>query len=183
MLTLYNSRAGHGEQPADLAEVSLPANVAWIDLLRPNPDEVAFVKHATRLDVPSIKDLSEIESSSRLRHRNDAIYLSAPLVYRAESDQPLATPVGLVLTRERLITVRFEELNAFNTFANRDLASESDPLTGAAVFAGLMDAIAARLADILEHIAADLDALSHRLFRSPAAEPAARRRAKAATPG
>jgi magnesium transporter len=38
-----------------------------------------------------------------------------------------------------------------------------------------MDAIADRLADILEYIAADLDALSHRLFRSPAAEPAAHR--------
>ena len=38
-----------------------------------------------------------------------------------------------------------------------------------------MDAIADRLADILENIAAELDALSHRLFRSPATEPAARR--------
>ena len=38
-----------------------------------------------------------------------------------------------------------------------------------------MDAIADRLADILENIAGELDALSHRLFRSPATEPAARR--------
>jgi hypothetical protein len=32
------------------------------------------------------RDLGEIESSSRLRHQNGAIYLSAPLVYRADSD-------------------------------------------------------------------------------------------------
>jgi magnesium transporter len=38
-----------------------------------------------------------------------------------------------------------------------------------------MDAIADRLADILENIAGELDTLSHRLFRSPATEPAARR--------
>ena len=175
MLTLYHSRAGSAERLTDLAEASLPANVAWIDLLRPDPDEVAFVERTTGLNVPSIEDLSEIESSSRLRNHNGAIYLSAPLVYRADSDQPLTTPVGFVLTRERLITVRFEELNPFNTFANRDLAAESEPLTSAAVFAGLMDAIVDRLADILENIAAELDALSHRLFRSPATEPAARR--------
>jgi len=71
--------------------------------------------------------------------------------------------------------VRFEELSSFNTFANRDLAGESDPLTSAAVFAGLMDAISDRLADVLENIASELDALSHRLFRTPATEPAARR--------
>jgi magnesium transporter len=144
MLTLYHSRAGRGERPANLTEESLPENVAWIDLLRPQPDEVAFVKRTTGLDVPSIADLSEIESSSRLRNQNGAIYLSAPLVYRADSDQPLTTPVGFVLTRERLITVRFEELNSFTTFANRDLAAETDPLSSAAIFAGLMDAIADR---------------------------------------
>jgi len=175
MLTLYHSRAGRGEHPGDLGTASLPADVAWIDLLKPDPDEVAFVKRTTRLDMPSIGDLSEIESSSRLRHQNGAIYLSAPLIYRADTDQPMTTPVGFVLMRERLITVRFEELNLFQTFIDRDLAAESDPLSGAAVFAGLMDAIVDPLADILENIAAELDALSHRLFRTPATEPAARR--------
>jgi magnesium transporter len=175
MLTLYHSRIGRGEHPGDLSTASLPANVAWIDLLKPDPDEVAFVKRTTGLDMPSIGELSEIESSSRLRNQNGAIYLSAPLIYRAESDQPLTTPVGFVLMRERLITVRFEELNVFDTFRSRDLAAESDPLSSGAVFAGLMDAIVDRLADILENIATELDELSHRLFHTPATEPAARR--------
>jgi magnesium transporter len=175
MLTLYHNRAGHGEQPEDLAGAELPANVAWVDLLNPEPDEIALVTRATGLHVPSIEDLSEIESSSRLRNQNGAIYLSAPVVYRSDADQPLTTPVGFVLTRERLITVRFTELTAFRTFIDRDLAEETDPLTSAAVFAGLMDAIVDRLADILEMIAGELDALSHRLFRNPVTEPAAQR--------
>jgi magnesium transporter len=150
----------------------LPANVAWIDLLRPEPDEIAFVEHVTGLEVPGIADLSEIESSSRLRTRNGAIYLSAPLMNRADTDQPSTTPVGFVLTRERLVTVRFEELTPFSNFASRDLAHESDPLTSGTVFAGIADAIADQLADILENIATELDVLSHRLFRSPATESA-----------
>lgn len=175
MLKLYHSRAMRGEEPVDLATASLPDNIAWIDLLNPTPEEVAFVERETGLHVPSIEDLSEIESSSRLRNRNGAIYLSAPLVYRDPSDRPVTTPVGFVLTREHLITVRFHDLPSFTSFANTDLAAESDPLTSAAVFAGLMDAIADRLADILENIAAELDELSHRLFRNPVTEPAGRR--------
>jgi magnesium transporter len=176
MLTLYHSCTAPGERPPDLGKANLPANVAWIDLLRPERDEVAFVKRTTGLDVPSIEDLSEIESSSRLRHQNGAIYLSAPLIYRsADPDQRLTTPVGFVLTRERLITVRFEDITSFKTFSARDLSGESDPLSSAAVFAGLMDAITDRLADVLENIAAELDALSHRLFHTPATEPVSRR--------
>jgi magnesium transporter len=170
MLTLYHSRAARGERPADLANANLPANVAWLDLLNPAADEIAFIARTTGLHVPTIGELSEIESSSRLRHQNGAIYLSAPLIYRADSDEPLTTPVGMLLTRERLITVRFEELTSFISFINRDLADESDPLTSGAVFAGLIDAIADRLAEILEGIAGELDALSHRLFRNPVTE-------------
>src|SRR5215472_4731235 len=165
MLTLYHSCVERGVHPSDLTRVSLPANVAWIDLLEPEPKEVAFVKRTTGLDVPSIEDLSEIESSSRLRHQDGAIYLSAPLIYRADDDQPLTTPVGFVLTPDRMITVRFHELSFFRTFSDRDLAGETDPLSSVVVFAGLMDAIADRLADILESIAGELDELSHRLFR------------------
>ena len=170
MLTLYHSHAAPGERPRDLATASLPANVAWIDLLRPEPDEIAFVERTTGLEIPGIDDLSAIESSSRLRTRNGAIYLSAPMLYRADADQPLTTPVGFVLSRDRLVTVRFADLTPFSNFVHRDLADESDPLSSGAIFAGLADAVSDRLADILENIAAELDDLSHRLFLSPVTE-------------
>jgi magnesium transporter len=175
MLTLYRSRAGRGETPADLARGSLPPDTAWIDLLRPAPEEIAFVERTTGLTVPGVAELSEIESSSRLRSADGALYLSMPLTFRAPTGQPTSTPVGFVLTAERLVTVRFEELPSFNQFAERDRAAEADPLRPAAVFAGVLDTIADHLADALEAIAAELDTLSHRLFRSPATEPLGRR--------
>jgi magnesium transporter len=175
MLIFYRSRAGSGEAPSDLAAGALPAGVAWIDLFRPSPAEVAFVERTTGLSVPDAAELSEIESSSRLRNDNGALYLSMPLTWHALADQPVSTPVGFVLTPERLITVRFEELPSFVQFAEHDLGAETDPLTSGAVFAGLLDAIADRLADTLESIAAELDSLSHRLFRNPVAEPEGRR--------
>ena len=76
---------------------------------------------------------------------------TTPLPSLPDPDQPLTTLIGLILTREQLITVRFEELSPFDTFTNRDLAAQSDPLTSAAVFAGLIDAIADRFAQALAH--------------------------------
>ena len=69
-------------------------------------------------------------------------------------------PVGFVLGPELLVTVRFEELNAFTTFG------KAAPETASEAFAGLVEAIVDRIADVLERIAAELDTLSRRLFRS-----------------
>src|ERR1700730_13540389 len=175
MLTLFDSRAARGRHVADLDAVELPPEVVWIDLVKPDSAEIAFVERATGLHVPSKDELSEIESSSRLRSRDGALYLSTPLIYRAQSELPVSTPVGFVLTRERLITVRFQELTVFNSFIDRELATDGEPLSSGAVFVELMDAIADRLADVLERIADDLDTLSHRLFPVPA-PPTMRRR-------
>ena len=171
MLTLH-ARTGEVERPqADLggAAAMMPDSV-WIDLLNPSPSETAFVERATGLSLPSFADLSEIETSSRLRVQNGTLYLSSPLVYRSNADDPRTTPVGFVLGPERLITVRFEELVPFTTFG------QAAPGTAPEAFAGLVEAIVDRLADVLERIAAELDTLSHRLFRSEPTTGGRRRR-------
>ena len=160
MLTLHAHTGETREPPADLGTASLPPDIAWIDLLMPTPDEAGFVERATGLRLPSFEDLSEIETSSRVRAEDGTLYLSAPLVHRTTAADPQTTPVGYMLSPERLVTVRFEPLTAFITFAPAARGA------GAEVFAGLTDAIVDRLADVLEHIAAELDTLSHRLFRS-----------------
>ncbi len=164
MLTLH-MRSGEARPPPD--DLSTPAPIpdaVWIDLVQPEPEETAFVEHSTGLRLPSFDALSEIESSSRLRAQHGVLYLSAPLVYRADADDPQTTPVGFVLGPELLVTVRFEELTAFTTF------SQAAPASAPEAFAGLIEAIVDRNADILEQIAAELDRLSHRLFRSGPAE-------------
>jgi magnesium transporter len=119
--------------------------------------------------MPTFADLSEIEASSRLRSENGALFLSTPLLYRgAEGDQPLVTPVGFVLSREQLVTIRYAPLPAFATFIDTGTHPENSYASAAAVFAGLVEAIVDRLADVLETIAADLNVLSHRLFRADA---------------
>src|SRR5690242_8098110 len=170
MLTLYMRDGKAKALSQDMAETTLPAEVVWLDLLKPTPVEIAYAQRVMHLPMPSIEDLSEIENSSRLRLQNGALMLSAPLIYRADTEAPRATPVGFILTRERLVTVRFEPLRAFSSFSESFAHPEPRYDNGAMAFAALSEAIVDRLADVLENMAAQLDALSHRLFGVEAAQ-------------
>jgi magnesium transporter len=150
--------------PADLA-AGLAKDVTWIDLLRPDEVETRFVERAAGLRLPSLAEISEIESSSRLRVVDGALYLSAPILFRSQSAEPRATPVGFILTPERLVTIRFEDLPAFGTFAERASRSDIAHPSSAGAFVGLLEAIVDRMADVLERIGGDLDTASQRIFR------------------
>jgi magnesium transporter len=170
MLVLHARTGEIRELPADLGTAAMPPGVVWIDAVTPSPDEVAYVERVTGLSLPTYEELSEIESSSRLRTDDGVLYMSAPAVHRAIAGAPQTTPVGFVLNPELLVTVRFEPLTAFANFG------KTTPGTAAEAFAGLVEAVIDRIADILEHIAAELDTLSHRLFRSGPIDGSKRRR-------
>src|SRR5947199_345243 len=101
-----NLAATFSPELADLTiyVIDLPDDVVWLDLLQPTAVETSFVERVTGLRVPSFEDLAEIETSSRLRLERGALYLSAPLVHRATAENPGTTPVGFVLSPQRLVT-------------------------------------------------------------------------------
>ena len=135
----------------------------WIDLFNPSEEEIARVRRATGLRVPSEADLSEIESSSRLATRDEVLYLSLPLVSLADQ-APMGVSAGFVLARDRLLTVHFASIRTFANFADRHCAGETVGETGAHIMVGLLEAIVDRQADALEQIRAELDTLSHGIF-------------------
>jgi magnesium transporter len=101
MLALYR-RDGSTEPVTDFS-AELSAEVLWLDLFDPTPDEAAFVGRATGLQPPSFEDLSEIEASSRIYLESDALFMSSPLAHRSgDNAEPVATPVGFILTPKRL---------------------------------------------------------------------------------
>lgn len=157
-------------RPDDLATGDLPPGVIWIDLLGDDPAEKAFVERTTGLSLPTLEELSEIESSSRLSTEGGALYLNTPIVYKTDSGEPLATPVGFVLTRELLVTVRFKPLTAFTTFKERVAKPELVHPTSAGAFVGLAEALVDRMADVLERVGGELDTVSHRVFRAAPAK-------------
>ena len=178
MLVLHSCSAERGKPATDLTAGSLPPETVWIDLMKAEDDEIRYVERATGLQLPTYESLSEIESSSRLRSEAGTLYLSTPLVFRAESGEPRATPVGFVLTPKILITVRFEPLSAFATFAERAARPKGVHASSVGAFVGVTEAMVDRMADVLERVGAELDEVSHRVFRADGTEPRRRRAVK-----
>ena len=135
----------------------------WIDLESPTDDEIATVERLIGVRLPTLKDLSEIEFSSRLRRNGDVLYLSAPFIAQADTPDYAPSPVGFVVTPDQLVTIRYSPFVAFDAAA-ADLSDE-DRASAMGVFTGLLEAVVDRLADLLEKASAELDALSRRAFR------------------
>lgn len=103
--------------PARAIESEADANgVAWIDLLNPTPQEQALAARICGQPLPTLDDLNEIESSSRISVRNGAAFLSTPLLKKIGTEFQ-TSPVGFILTAERLITIRYQPYPSFETIA------------------------------------------------------------------
>lgn len=103
--------------PARAIESEADADgVAWIDLLNPTPQEQALATRICGQPLPTLDDLNEIESSSRISVRNGAAFLSTPLLKKIGTEFQ-TSPVGFILTAERLLTIRYQPYPSFETVA------------------------------------------------------------------
>lgn len=181
MLFFHDCTRTQAELVTDFSATSVPEGVIWIDLLSPTPDEVKHVETLTSIELPTAESLSEIETSSRLHTDDGVIFMSAPLVSKSSTSAPEVSPVGFVLTKKLLITVRFAELVAFTTFAERMTKPGNFHHSSPGVFVGLADAILDRMADVLERVGDELAIISHRTFRSEQVNSKAQRAIKNST--
>lgn len=139
-----------------------PANATWVDLNDPTDAERLAFETAFGLRVPSRDELSEIETTSRLRSERDALYLTAPLIFAAAGERWEAVPTGFVLNKSVLMTERFANSTAFDQVRDELLAVES--FEPAHAFMRLLEALVDRMADLLEASSRDLDEASHVIF-------------------
>ena len=171
MMTSYTVEGGRllvrdGVQPPELLRAAV-----WIDLLNPTPEEERIVQQALRVEIPTREEMQEIESSSRLYREDDFLFLTAPFLYGAETDEFGSTAITFVLGSAQLVTVRYATPKAFPVFAARCQRAPLALLGSAdGVMLHLFEQIVDRLADILERIASDMDRASRAAFRTARAE-------------
>jgi magnesium transporter len=161
--------------------LTVPETAVWIDLLNPTPEQDREVLARLGVDIPTREEMEEIESSSRVYEQDGVAYMTALVISRADTDAPSNTPVSFVLTPTHLITVRFADLTAFRSFAARCTRQPKNAEGSAAAFAGLIEAIVDRTADVLERADAELAAISAEVFRAKAT-PAGKEHARHRTP-
>ncbi len=148
-----------------LENTALLTNALWIDLLNPNKEEEKLVEQYLKFDVPSKKEMQEIELSSRLYSENNALFMTATMVARSDSLAPKSDAVTFILTSNTLITVRYIEPQAFTIFATRLSRLDKKEYTAERLLLGLLEAAVDRLADVLEKVIHQLDRFSQMAFR------------------
>jgi magnesium transporter len=151
----------------------------WIDLLRPSDDERRQIEEQYKVHVPSRDELSEIESSSRLFSRNGLVCVSMPAIPPPDSTDLAPPPLGFVLTTPILITVRYSEIHGIERAATL-FGTPNPPATSVDVFVSILEAMVDFGADLLEHLAQDVTAISRKSFRQYAHQPMRVRKTTAA---
>jgi magnesium transporter len=148
----------------DPAHEKIPLAARWIDLEEPTREEELLVERCLDVAVPTPEEMAEIEPSSRLYARDGALYLTISALYGVEDGNPASSPIGFVLTEERLVTVRYvtpKPVRAFSENVRREPELAADSLTA---LCGLLDAIVDRLADELEKVGVEIEKISSHIF-------------------
>lgn len=164
MISIYTRATGVISAIPLLEEAVLAEDTVWIDLLNPTSEEERAVERALGVEMPTHEEMREIEISSRLYREGDGIYMTATVLAKSDTPQPEATVVTFIVVGERLVTLRYGEPTPFRTFIARCLRQAVLRNSGEAVLMGLLDAVIDRLADLLERIGLDIDAMSSDVF-------------------
>ncbi len=141
----------------------------WFDLFEPTAEEVERVSGIVGAPLPDRHALQEIETSSRLKATADALTMSMPTSFHDEDGGPRVSPVGFVLTRRHLVTIRYAHLPSFEDAADVCRKDEGT-VTSLEAFAALAEEMVDRLADSLETVSAKLGGLSEQAFHDTVAD-------------
>jgi magnesium transporter len=143
--------------------------LVWLDLLEPSSSEEAALETALSIDIPTREEMEEIEISSRLYKEDGAVFMTAALPARTDSDDVLMGAVTFVLVNEKLVTVRYHEPRAFKTFPQRAAKTAVGCTNGTSVTIALLEATVDRLADIVERVQKDVQQISREIFKAEGA--------------
>jgi magnesium transporter len=140
--------------------------LVWIDLLNPSADEETTLEAQLGVDIPTREEMQRLEVSGRLYREDDAVVMTATLPARTDSDDLLMEAVAFVITRDKLVTVRYHEPRVFKTFPQRAIQSNLGCASGETVLVALLEATVDRMTDILERAEQEVDEISRAIFRS-----------------
>ena len=162
MLITYDTQ-GQGLQRRDGISPLKPETI-WIDLMDPTKEEDSFVEKQLGISIPTRAESREIEASSRLYTENGAHYMTAFILYKAESLMPSTSTLTFILVGNRLVTVRYSEPKAFPLFLARVEKGDLPCQSAGSIMMGLVETIIHRAADLIERIQDEVEKTAHDVF-------------------
>ena len=132
----------------------------WIDLFNPTAEELGRACTDYNLEIPPRAEMEEIEFSSRLQYEDGTFTISLPVTPHTPNGD-VTSPLGFVLTKDILVTIRFAELHVFPGVLRRVARR---PRTAPDVFLVILEALVDYGADKLEELRAEAMGISNRIF-------------------
>jgi len=141
-----------------------PDEFLWADLYEPTVEEEKAVESLLTVDVPTRDEMKEIETSNRLYEEDGAVYMTATVGSKLDSEKPESSAITFILADNRLITNRYVDPTPVRRFMTHVERSPAACTSSATLLSGLLEAFTERIADILERVQLDLDAVSLTIF-------------------
>jgi magnesium transporter len=135
----------------------------WVDMHDPSAQEIAQACSDYGLEIPPREELEEIEFSSRLQYENNTFTLSVPVTPHEKNGEgeDETSPLGFVLTKDILVTIRFTNLHTFKAILER---MQRRKRSAADIFMVILEALIDYGADRLEELRAESLTISRRIF-------------------
>ncbi|MEW6255533.1 MAG: magnesium transporter CorA family protein [Pseudomonadota bacterium] len=164
MLTAYELVAGRLVPHVISAGETVPAGALWLDLASPQSGEDAAAEAAFGASIPTRDDLRKIEPSSRLYEEDGVRFMTLSVLVGGNGEGWALAPLSLMLSKGRLVTVRYDEALAFPSLMSRLQKACPDTAGGDTILVDMVEAIIDRTADVLEEAGQDIERLSQRIF-------------------
>ncbi|WP_341792384.1 magnesium transporter CorA family protein [Rickettsia endosymbiont of Gonocerus acuteangulatus] len=129
----------------------------WIDLFNITNEEREEIKNSLNIDIPSLKDISQIEISERLYTENDALYLTITELINKEKKFPETHSIVFILHKSYLITVRYVELTSFNDCINKFAKQLTYKYTAEHMLFMLLRNMVTGLSNVVQSVSMDID--------------------------
>lgn len=144
----------------DADELGTLPEAVWVDLIEPGDDERERVQHELGQSLATRLELEDIEASARFFEDEDGLHIHSFFFYADAEDHAGNATVAFTIRDGRLYTLRERELPAFRLYRMR---TRSQTLIDGNAYELLLDLFETKieqLADEIENIYSDLEALS-----------------------
>ncbi|MBS4913299.1 MAG: magnesium transporter CorA family protein [Veillonella sp.] len=120
MLTVYKHEDGALLSDTTVADAT---KGSWINLVNPDPDELALVNMMTEIPTDVLKTALDMEERSHVEIEDDYIFVVINIPALRGSDIYDTVPLGIFLTPDFFITVCLEESEVLYPFLNKQVAT------------------------------------------------------------
>lgn len=141
-----------------------PEKIVWIDIVSPTQEEREIVEKFLSIKIPSKEEMEEIESSSRMYKEHETLFMTVTIVRRENGHHKIIYNT-FMMQKDRLATIRYDEIPHFTTFLKLATTKPPCPLSNPLdLVLGMVEALIEKIADTLEAISGNIETTSQKIF-------------------